>query len=85
LYFWLLLAGRVARGAKLKTVTLADPAKRGGACPGSQGLHSQSLNEIVAISPVLPAPRNAPPTGVVTGALAQTLVRTNLSISTVST
>jgi hypothetical protein len=30
----------VARGAKLDlTVTLADPAKRGGAFTGSQGLH----------------------------------------------
>jgi hypothetical protein len=70
----------VARGAKLKTVTLADPAKRGGACPGSQGLHLQSLNETVAISPILPAPRDAPPTGALAGALAQTFACTNLSI-----
>jgi len=33
-------ASRVARGAKLDLmVTLADPAKRGGAFSGSQGLH----------------------------------------------
>src|SRR6202008_559214 len=39
------------RGAKLDlTVTLADPAKRGGAFTGSQGLHLQTLNKIVAMS-----------------------------------
>jgi len=54
----------VARGAKLDlTVTLADPGKRGGAFTGSQGPHLQTLNEIVAISPILPAPRDVPPTG----------------------
>jgi len=63
----------VARGAKLDlTVTLADPAKRGGAFTGSQGLHLRTLNEIVAISPILPAPRDAPPTGLLAGAIVRT-------------
>jgi len=57
------VASRAARSTKLDlTVTLADPAKRGGAC-------------LLDISPILPAPRNAPPTGVLAGSSARALAR----------
>jgi len=47
----------MARSTKLDlTVTLVRPAKRGGAC-------------LLAVSPVFPAPRNAPPAGVLAGSL----------------